>query len=141
MNIRIDYKSGLPAYLQIVEQIKYAAASGALHAGESLPSIRPLAEHLQINRNTIIKAYDVLESEGVIETRQGKGSVLAQSSSPLQRSARHAMLNGAIDTLLAKAHWLQIPREELLGLIDQGFHRLNAQTPSSAQSDPKKRDH
>ena len=73
MLFKVDFKSGKPVYLQVVDQIKAAAASGALHAGESLPSIRPLAEELRVNRNTIAKAYTELESQGVIETIPGNG--------------------------------------------------------------------
>ena len=66
MFVQLNFKSGKPVYLQVVDQIKAAAASGALHAGEPLPSIRPLAEELRVNRNTIAKAYTELESQGVI---------------------------------------------------------------------------
>src|SRR5436190_21034403 len=68
MVLQINFKSGKPAYLQVVDQIKAAAASGALQPGDALPSIRPLAEELRLNRNTIAKAYAELESLGVIET-------------------------------------------------------------------------
>src|SRR5258705_34560 len=61
MMIQLNFKSGKPVYLQVVDQIKAAAASGALRSGEPLPSIRPLAEQLRINRNTVAKAYAELE--------------------------------------------------------------------------------
>ena len=73
MIFQINYKSGKPIYLQLVDQIKSAAASGALQTGEALPSIRPLAEELRVNRNTIAKAYSELESLGVVETQPGRG--------------------------------------------------------------------
>ena len=73
MLLQIDFKSGKPVYLQLVDQIRYAAASGGLRTGEPLPSIRPLAEELRVNRNTVAKAYAELESQGVIETIPGKG--------------------------------------------------------------------
>ena len=57
MQIQINFKSGVPVYLQIVEQVKYAAASGAMRAGDALPGIRPLAERVRVNRNTVAKAY------------------------------------------------------------------------------------
>ena len=57
MIFQINFKSGKPVYLQLADQIKSAAASGALQVGEALPSIRPLAEELRVNRNTIAKAY------------------------------------------------------------------------------------
>ena len=81
MLFHIDFKSGKPVYLQLVDQVRAAAASGALRAGEALPSIRPLAEQLRVNRNTIAKAYSELEAQGVIETAQGRGSVLRPNHS------------------------------------------------------------
>ena len=76
MIFQIDFKAGKPVYLQLVDQIRYAAASGSLRPGDPLPSIRPLAEELRINRNTIARAYAELESQGVIETLPGKGCFL-----------------------------------------------------------------
>ena len=63
--------SGVPIYLQLMEQVKHAIETGALKPGEQLPSIRPLAEELVINPNTVAKAYRELEHEGVLELRQG----------------------------------------------------------------------
>src|SRR5947208_133914 len=68
MLLQINFRSGMPVYLQVVDQIKAAAAAGALRVGEALPSIRPLAEELRVNRNTIAKAYNELASQGVIES-------------------------------------------------------------------------
>ena len=64
MLIQLNFKSGKPVYLQVVDQVKSAAASGALRTGEPLPSIRPLAEQLRINRNTVAKAYAELKGRG-----------------------------------------------------------------------------
>ena len=88
MRLQLNFKSGKPVYLQIVDQVKAAAASGALRPGEPLPSIRPLAEELRVNRNTVAKAYAELESQGVIETFAGKGCFLRQNQSPLKKAAR-----------------------------------------------------
>ena len=68
MRFQLNYKSGKPVYLQMVDQVKAAAASGAVRDGDPLPSIRPLAEELRVNRNTVAKAYAELESQGVIQT-------------------------------------------------------------------------
>jgi GntR family transcriptional regulator len=68
MLFHVDFKTGKPAYLQLVDQVRYAAASGGLRAGEALPSVRQLAEELRVNRNTVAKAYTELESQGIIET-------------------------------------------------------------------------
>src|SRR3954462_6711708 len=104
MIFQINYKSGKPIYLQLVDQIKAAAASGALQAGESLPSIRPLAEELRVNRNTIAKAYGELENEGVIETLPGKGCFLKPNNSPLKKEIRRKLLTGELDQAIVQAH-------------------------------------
>ncbi len=114
----ISFKSGTPIYLQIVQQVKAAASSGALRPGEALPSIRPLAEELRINRNTVAKAYAELESQGVIETLPGRGCYLKENQSGLRKEVRRKLLIEEIDRAIVQAHHLQVPREEFLELID-----------------------
>ncbi len=114
---RIDFKSGKPVYLQLVDQIRYAAASGALRPGEPLPSIRPLAEELRLNRNTIAKAYTELESQGVIETLPGKGCFLKANHSPFTKQVRHNLLTEEIDRALVTAHQLQVDNETFFALV------------------------
>jgi GntR family transcriptional regulator len=117
MLLQINYKSGKPVYLQVVDQIKAAAASGAMQAGEPLPSIRPLAEDLRVNRNTIAKAYTELESQGVIETIPGKGCFLRPNNSPLKKEVRRKLLIDEIDQVVVQAHHLQVPRDEFLTIV------------------------
>jgi GntR family transcriptional regulator len=116
MLLQIDYKSGKPVYLQLVDQVRRAAASGALRPGEPLPSIRPLAEELRVNRNTVAKAWAELESQGVIETIPGKGCFLKDGHSPLKKSARHDLLIQEIDQAVVAAHHLQVGRDDFLAL-------------------------
>src|SRR5712672_4594360 len=111
MVLQVNYKSGKPVYLQVVDQIKAAAASGGVRTGEALPSIRPLAEELRVNRNTVAKAYAELESQGVIETIPGKGCFLKETNSPFTKSARHDILTKEIDEAIVAAHHLQVGRE------------------------------
>jgi GntR family transcriptional regulator len=125
MIFQINYKSGKPVYLQVVDQIKAAAASGALKAGEALPSIRPMAETLRVNRNTIAKAYSELESLGVIETVPGRGCFLKENHSPLKKEIRRKMLIEEIDQLIVQAHHLQVADGELLDLVQQRFAALD----------------
>ncbi len=119
MILQINFKSGKPVYLQVVDQVKAAAASGALQPGEALPSIRPLAEELRLNRNTVAKAYSELESLGVIETLPGKGCFLKENHSPLKKEVRRRMLIEEIDQAVVLAHHLQIPRNEFEKLIHE----------------------
>src|SRR5215470_7243128 len=109
MLLQINFKSGKPVYLQLVDQIKTAAASGTVQAGEALPSIRPLAEELRVNRNTIAKAYSELESQGVIETLPGKGCFVRPNNSPLKKDVRRKLLTEEIDQVVVQAHHLQVP--------------------------------
>src|SRR5262245_15762685 len=117
MMLQINFKCGKPVYLQIVDQIKAAAACGSLQTGEALPSIRPLAEELRVNRNTIAKAYAELESIGVIETLPGKGCFLKENNSPLRKDIRRKMLIEEIDQAIVQAHHLLVPRSEFLDLV------------------------
>ncbi len=123
MILQVDYKAGVPVYLQVVNQVRHAVASGALRADEPLPSIRPLAEELRINRNTVAKAYAELEAQGVIETRPGKGCFVRAAESPLKKAERERVLAQAIDQAVVTAHHLQIPGRDFVALVHQ---RLDA---------------
>jgi len=124
VNLQLNYKSGKPVYLQIVDQVKAAAASGALRGGESLPSIRPLAEELRVNRNTIAKAYLELENQGVIETVPGKGCFLANNNSPFKKQVRLKLVTDEIDSAVVQAHHLQIGRDDFLRLAEERYDFL-----------------
>ncbi len=119
MIFQIDFKAGKPVYLQLVDQIRYAAAAGRLRPGEPLPSIRPLAEELRVNRNTIAKAYAELENQGVIETLPGKGCFLKANSSPFTKPIRDKLLLTEIDEAVVMAHHLQIDRDKFLALVQE----------------------
>ena len=127
MRFQLDYKSGKAVYLQLVDQVRTAAAAGALKPGDALPSIRPLAEDLRVNRNTVAKAYAELESQGVIETIAGKGCFVRAGSSPLRKDVRRKLLAEKIDEAIVHAHHLQIGREEFVVLAEQRFDVLRAE--------------
>src|SRR2546423_838265 len=119
MIFQIDFKSGKPVYLQLVDQIRYAAASGSFRPGDPLPSIRPLAEELRVNRNTIAKAYAELENQGVIETIPGKGCFLKENNSPFSKQVKHKLLMTEIDEAVVMAHHLQVDRDKFLALVKE----------------------
>ena len=124
MRFAINFKSGKPVYLQLADQVKTAAASGALRAGESLPSIRPLAEELRVNRNTVAKAYAELEAQGVIVTHPGKGCFLRATQSPLRKDARRKALAESIDEAVIQAHHLLLSRSDFLRLAEERYDVL-----------------
>src|SRR6185503_9252558 len=110
MILQVDFQTGKPVYLQLADQIRYAAASGRLRPGEPLPSLRPLSEELRVNRNTIAKAYAELEGQGIIETIPGKGFFLKQNKSPFTGPVREKLLLTEIDEAVVMAHHLQVDR-------------------------------
>jgi GntR family transcriptional regulator len=107
---------GVPIYLQLMEQVKHAIETGALRQGEQLPGIRPLAEQLVINPNTVAKAYRELEHEGIIELRHGAGAFVSATmrTKKLADSVRvgQAIVVAAIERLRAR------------GLTDEEIRRL-----------------
>src|SRR5664280_2429824 len=82
MELRVNFSSGVPIYLQLMEQIKHAIDTGAIREGEQLPTIRKVAEELAMNPNTVAKAYRDLQREGIVEVRHGLGVYVAESKTP-----------------------------------------------------------
>jgi GntR family transcriptional regulator len=121
MRFHLNFKSGKPVYLQLVDQVKAATAAGAVRPGEPLPPIRPLAEELRVNRNTVAKAYAELESQGVIETLAGKGCFIRAHASPFRKDVRLKLLTDEIDQAVVQAHHLQVGRADVLKLVEERF--------------------
>ena len=119
IHIEIDFRSPLPLYEQVKEQLRFAVLSGSLQPGEQLPSIRHLAVELNINPNTVARVYRELEQEGFLESRQGKGSFVSHQREPVSRERGREMLREEILVLLRKARALGMTREELLAAIEE----------------------
>jgi len=117
MILRPNPSLGVPIYLQLMEQVKHAIETGALRPGEQLPGIRPLAEELVINPNTVAKAYRELEHEGVIELRHGAGAFV---SGQAVKSKKAADSLRTAQPIVAAA--IQRLRER--GLTDEEIRRL-----------------
>jgi GntR family transcriptional regulator len=81
MTIRLNPLSGTPLYVQLVEHLKHSIGTGALKAGDQLPSVRKMAEDLLINPNTVVRAYRDLDAEGILELRHGSGVFVRESVS------------------------------------------------------------
>jgi GntR family transcriptional regulator len=130
MLFRPNPSSGVPIYLQLMEQVKHSIETGALRPGEQLPGIRPLAEELVINANTVAKAYRELEHEGVIELRQGAGAFVSEKArAPKSDAVRasQAIVTAAIEKLrsrgLGEEEIRRLFEAELAGLAKAGGHR------------------
>ncbi len=116
MLFRPNPSSGVPIYLQLMEQVKHAIETGALRPGDQLPGMRPLAEELVINPNTVAKAYRELEHEGVIELRHGAGAFVSGTAGTKKLTdkvrAGQAIVAAAVEKLRAR------------GVTDEGIRRL-----------------
>src|SRR5262245_42122784 len=131
MIFRPNPSSGVPIYLQLMEQVKHAIETGALRAGEQLPGIRPLAEELVINPNTVAKAYRELEQEGVIELRQGAGAFVAEKATAKRVThnirAGQAIVAAAVEKLragrMSDEEIRRLFEAELAGLRQAGGQR------------------
>jgi len=134
MRFQLNFKSGKPVYLQLVDQVKVAAASGTVQAGDPLPGIRPLAEELRVNRNTVAKAYAELEGQGVIETVAGKGCFVRPNNSPLKKDVRRKLLAETLDHAVVHAHHMQIRKHEFLQLAEERFDTLEDKRSRAANS-------
>jgi GntR family transcriptional regulator len=92
IDFRLDPKSGVPFYRQIIDQIRYGIATGTLKVSEQLPTARALAVQLKINLNTVIKAYKELEIRNVLETQQGSGTFVGSGGVSISKTERQGKL-------------------------------------------------
>jgi GntR family transcriptional regulator len=119
ITFQLNPKSGVPRYRQIQDQIRYGIASGLLSPGEQLPTVRALAVELSINPNTVIKAYNDLEREGIINTEQGTGTFIsAQASASVPKAERRAKLESLCSEFLAQAARYGFSSEEVIKGIE-----------------------
>ena len=118
MLFRTNPSLGVPIYLQLMEQVKHAIETGALRPGDQLPGMRPLAEELVINPNTVAKAYRELEHEGIIELRHGAGAFVAAGAGAKKATdkvrAGQAIVAAAIEKLRARG----VTDDEIRRLVD-----------------------
>ncbi|MGH8205309.1 MAG: GntR family transcriptional regulator [Steroidobacteraceae bacterium] len=112
----LNHSSGIPVYVQLMQQIRHGVETGALRAGERLPTIRSLAEELVINPNTVVRAYRELEHEGVVELRQGSGAYIGAAVVERGRVMSKAgkLIGSAIERLAA----LDLSEEEIRRIVE-----------------------
>src|SRR5512147_2581422 len=104
IDFKLDLKSGVPFHRQIVDQIKYGIASGRLLPGEQLPTVRDLAVQLEVNPNTVRKAYSDLELLGILDTQQGTGTFVGHKEIEIGEDEKQRMLRQVCDELVARGH-------------------------------------
>ncbi len=119
MIISIDPKSGVPLYRQIIESVQFAIARGDLGPGDRLPTVRQLAVDLQVNPNTVIRAYREMELGGVLDTQQGSGTFVTDERPQIDALERRRMLDQILTELLARASGYGFTLDEVLDGLRQ----------------------
>ncbi|HWC71362.1 MAG TPA: GntR family transcriptional regulator [Actinomycetota bacterium] len=126
IGFRLDGRSNVVPYLQLVEQVRQALRTGLLEPGDRLPTVREVAESVSINPNTVLKAYRQLEHEGLVEGRPGQGTfVVGSLAGP--SLASHAALRRELRAWLRKAHTAGLEPEDIEALFGTTLHAFEAE--------------
>jgi GntR family transcriptional regulator len=128
MLFHINHSSGVPVYLQIMEQVRHGVETGALRPGDQLPAIRKLAGDLVINPNTVVRAYRELEHGRVVELRQGSGAFISESVS--ERTLEMRRGRKVVQSALERLQSLGLGEEEIRRLVENELSALHAQIGS-----------
>jgi GntR family transcriptional regulator len=125
---RLNPSSGVPLYLQLMEQVKHAVETGALRPGDQLPAIRALAQELVMNSNTVVRAYRELEHEGIVELRHGLGAFISDTVEARGKSMRKAqtIVQAAVERLRS----LGVTEPEIRRLFENELSAMQSETPA-----------
>jgi len=121
---RTNPSLGVPLYLQLMEQVKHAVETGALRPGDQLPGIRPLAEELVINPNTVAKAYRELEHGGIIELRHGAGAFVSAGVKGRKPADKVRLAQPIVTSAVEKLRARGLSDEEIRRLFEAGLAGL-----------------
>jgi GntR family transcriptional regulator len=124
--IEIDTRSQVPLYEQIMDRVRALVREGRLHPGTPLPPVRQLAADLEINSNTVARAYGLLEREGIVRTAGRRGTLISEAARDVARDATTSRLEDAIDRVLEAAASLDVDLEQIVDVL-----RRRSQTKSS----------
>src|SRR5258708_26655151 len=119
MALRLNPASGIPLYLQLIERVKHAIETGAIRAGEQLPSVRQMAEDLLINPNTVARAYRDLEHEGIIELKHGSGAFIRESMVARARLMQKAQT--VLEAVFDRLESFDLTEDEIRRLVENGL--------------------
>lgn len=124
--LQIDFRSGLPIYTQIVNQVQAQIASGILKPDHQLPTVRALAEELRVNFNTVARAYRILDEARIISTQQGRGTFITESLPPkVTERLRREALEALTQRYLSEALRLEFSRSEIRQTVNDQLKTWN----------------
>jgi GntR family transcriptional regulator len=133
MIFHINQSSGVPVYLQLMEQVRHAVETGALRPGDQLPAIRKLAGDLVINPNTVVRAYRDLEHEKVVELKQGSGAFISESVA--RRTQEIHKGQKVVQSAMERLKSLGLSEEEIRRLVESELATLHAQNKAGSSNE------
>lgn len=124
--LQIDFRSGLPIYIQIVNQVQAQVAGGVLKPGSQLPTVRALAEELRVNFNTVARAYRILDEARIISTQQGRGTYITEIPPPkVTEKLRKEALEALTQRYISEAMRLDFSKDEITQIIKDQLKTWN----------------
>ena len=124
--LQIDFRSGLPIYIQIVNQVQAQIASGILNPGDQLPTVRALAEELRVNFNTVARAYRILDEARIISTQQGRGTYITEIPPPkVTEKLRKEALEALARRYISEAERLDFSKDEMVEIVKEQLKNWN----------------
>lgn len=118
LSLQLDFRSGLPIYTQIVNQVQSQLANGILKPGDQLPTVRALAEELRVNFNTVARAYRLLDEVHIISTQQGRGTYITEIPPPeVKEKLRHESLEALTERFVSEAFRLGFSEREVSQMV------------------------
>lgn len=130
MFFSIDVQSDVAIYLQLVRQVKFAVAAGTIRPGQLLPSVRALSNQVALNPNTVARAFNQLQTEGVIETLRGRGMVVRDEAFEICQAERESVLHERIGAVLAEAWNAGLSRKQIKSFVDEHLRALCETEPT-----------
>jgi GntR family transcriptional regulator len=125
--LQIDFRSGLPIYIQIVNQVQAQIAGGILEPGDQLPTVRSLAEELRVNFNTVARAYRILDEARIISTQQGRGTYITEIPPPqVTERLRRESLEVLTQRYLSEALRLDFSKDEISEMLREELRQWEA---------------
>ena len=133
--LQIDFRSGLPIYTQIVNQVQAQVAGGVLKPGDQLPTVRALAEELRVNFNTVARAYRILDEARIISTQQGRGTYITEIPPPkVTERLRKESLEALTQRYISEAMRLDFSKDELSEAVKNQLKSWKASAAAKGNS-------
>lgn len=132
--LQIDFRSGLPIYTQIVNQVQAQVMSGILKQGDQLPTVRALAEELRVNFNTVARAYRILDEARIISTQQGRGTYITEIPPPnVSEKLRRETLEALTQKYIGEARRLEFSKSEIRQMVSDQLKAWNESSKSESE--------